>query len=126
MIKSYDEALKTLSDVRNYLAINRADDCVEELDKVTRYFINEKHKDNPTLSECIKEWNNNGFTVTVSDMTITISNCDTVDDIREEMEIEIHLVLKTIYYMDDVELTFDLQNLLSKTIKAVENINETK
>ena len=59
-------------------------------------------------------------------MTITISNCDTVDDIREEMEIEIHLVLKTIYYMDDVELTFDLQNLLSKTIKAVENINETK
>ena len=63
MIKTYDEALKTLNDIRTYLAIGKANDCVQELDKVAKYFINEKHKENPTLSDCIKEWKKRGWTV---------------------------------------------------------------
>jgi hypothetical protein len=120
MIKTYDEALKTMSNVRKYLAINRADDCVEELDKVARYFINEKHKENPTLSECIKEWNEKGFDVDVYALEIVIYNYSTVDKEEDEIEISIRLDLKTISYTNDVELSFDLHHLLSKTLKALE------
>ena len=49
MIKTYEEALKTLNDIRDYLHIARADDCVEQLDKVAKYLIEEYHKTHETI-----------------------------------------------------------------------------
>ena len=59
MIKTYEEALQKLNDIRDYLKIARADECVEELDSVAKYFINERNQ--PTLEELIKEWEDDGF-----------------------------------------------------------------
>jgi hypothetical protein len=119
MIKTYDEALKTLNDIRTYLAIGKADDCVQELDKVARYFINEKHKENPFLSECIKEWEERGFTFKKRGLLVEIES--------KEWNVNIHI------WMDDNELLisnyeenyytiipYDLVYLLSKTLKALE------
>ena len=43
---------------------------------------------------------------------------------EDEIDINIRLDLKTIFYMNDVELSFDLHNLLSKTLKALEVEND--
>ena len=59
-IKSYDEMLDTLKDVRNYLKIARADDCVDELDKVAKYLIN-KNNNKPTVEEVFKEFEKLGY-----------------------------------------------------------------
>lgn len=83
-------------------------------------------RNQPTLLECIKEWNEKGFDVDVYAVEIIISNYSTVDKEEDEIEISIRLDKKTIFYMDDAELTFDLQNLLSKTIKALEVNNNAK
>ena len=96
-------------------------DCVGYGEKCyLKQAFNFLNKENLTLSECIKEWNNNGFSVNVRTTEIFITNCNTVNREEDEIGINIRLDLKTIFYMNDVELTFDLQNLLSKTIKAVE------
>lgn len=79
-----------------------------------------------TLLECIKEWNEKGFDVDIYALEIVIYNYSSVDKEEDEIEISIHLDKKTIFYVNDVELSFDLHHLLSKTLKALENNNETK
>ena len=115
MFKTYDEALKTLNDIRTYLAISRADDCVEELDKVARYFINEKHKENPTLSECIKEWEERGWKGEISTSAIQINYIK----FGRLSGIHIYKWLKEVRILYE-NLHYEEFHLLSKTIKALE------
>ena len=117
MIKTYDEALKTLNDIRTYLAISRADDCVEELDKVAKYFINEKHKENPTLKKCIKEWEERGFIVNNNDFYIFLhheQHC--VSMVIEKKEMKYHT-----YYG---YISLELSELLTQTLKALEGMKD--
>ena len=79
---------------------------------------------NPTLSECIKEWNKKGFDVDVYALEIVIYNYSTVDKEEDEIEISIRLDNKIISYVNDVELSFDLHHLLSKTLKALEEMKD--
>lgn len=122
MIKTYDEALKTLNDIRTYLAISRADDCVEELDKVAKYFINEEHKENPTFKQCIKEWNEKGFDVDIYALEISIHNYSTVEYEADEVEFNINLSSKQVSMPNGcwARLDFKIYHLLSKTLKALE------
>lgn len=121
MIKTYDEALKTLNDIRTYLAISRADDCVEELDKIARYFINEKHKENPTFEECIKEWEERGFEVKWNNENqLKISNY--ILGILIDKHSKDILIYDSYSYATSQYLSFELHHLLSKTIKAWEKM----
>ena len=79
---------------------------------------------NPTLSECIKEWNEKGFDVDVYALEIVIYNYSSVDKEEDEIEISIYLDKKTIFYVNDVELSFDLHNLIHKTLKALEEMKD--
>jgi hypothetical protein len=117
MIKTYDEALKTLNDVRKYLDINRADDCVEELDKVARYFINEKHSQ-PTLSECIKEWEEREWTVDELKQFPVIK----IWKLNQEQCVvdNIYIFNKTLTSKIDFDADYETLNLLTKTLKALE------
>ena len=125
MIKTYDEALKTLNDVRTYLAISRADDCVAELDKVAKYFINEKHKENPTFEQCIKEWNEKGFDVDIYALEISIHNYSTVDKKEDGIEFVIDLEDKTLFIGGEYNsLPYDMVHLFSKTLKTLEEMKE--
>lgn len=114
MIKTYDEALKTLNDIRTYLAINRADDCVEELDKVARYFINEKHKENPTFEQCIKKWEERGYIIELGITHMWISTVDnntvTTFDLCDKC-------VTTSLFID-----YELSVLIAKTLKALEEM----
>lgn len=83
-------------------------------------------RNQPTLLECIKEWNEKGFDVDVYAVEIVIYNYSTVDKEEDEIEISIRLDNKIISYTNDVELSFDLHHLLSKTLKAVEVNNNAK
>lgn len=113
MIKTYDEALKTLNDVRTYLAINRADDCVQELDKVARYFINEKHKESPTLEQCIKEWENKGFIVKNDKDYIFLDYGEYgIGLFIDKREMKYHIFYGYI--------SLELNKLLTKTLKSLE------
>ena len=118
MIKTYDEALKTLNDIRTYLVIGKANDCVQELDKVAKYFINEKHKENPTFSECIKEWETRGWKVTISKREIEIRDTKTLTYISIDK--------KDKAYWCSAYLPFEEHFLLTKTLKALEVENNAK
>lgn len=122
MIKTYDEALKTLNDIRTYLAISRADDCVEELDKVARYFINEKHKENPTFSECIKEWEERGWTVDELKQFPVIK----IWKLNKEQRVvdNIYVFNKTLKSKLDFDADYETLNLLTKTLKALEKMKD--
>ena len=84
----------------------------------------EKEFENPILLDCIKEWNEKGFNVDIYAVEIIISNYSTVDKEEDEIEISIRLDKKAIFYVNDVELSFDLHHLLSKTLKALEDKDE--
>jgi len=115
MIKTYDEALKTLDDIRTYLAISRADDCVQELDKVARYFINEKHKENPTFKQCIKEWEERGFIVENDEFYIFLNH--------EQYGISMVINKKERkYHIYFGYISLELNELLNKTLKAMEKM----
>lgn len=94
-----------------------AEDLITACKKADLY---DELNQNLTLSECIKEWNEKGFDVDVYALEIVIHNYSTVDKEEDEIEISIRLDKKTIFYVNDVELSFDLHHLLSKTIKACE------
>jgi hypothetical protein len=120
MIKTYDEALKTLNDVRKYLAINRADDCVEELDKVARYFINEKHKENPSFSDCIKEWKKRGWEYCYDDYY----NWHCFTNKKENDTISIDSKNNEYWTSEMTFIDIELNNLIQKTLKALEELHQ--
>lgn len=126
MIKTYDEALKTLNDIRTYLAISRADDCVEELDKVARYFINEKHKENPTFEECIKEWEDRGYIVESEKITNGIyiyKNNKLKTKIVFIRKTKLKTKIKTTCRLFCIA-DYELLNLIHKTLKALEEMKD--
>ena len=103
---------------------------IEQLEQIKNKLEESEQQLNYTLSECIKEWNEKGFDVDVyaleiviynySTLEIVIYNYSTVDKEEDEIEISIRLDNKIVSYTNDVELSFDLHHLLSKTLKALE------
>ena len=93
---------------------------IEQLEQIKNKLEESGKQSNLTLLECIKEWNEKGFDVDIYALEIVIYNYSTVDKEEDEIEISIYLDKKTIYYVNDVELSFDLHHLLSKTLKALE------
>ena len=124
MIKNYDEALKTLNYVRNYLSISRADNCVEELDKVARYFINEKHKENPNLSECIKEWEKRGWKVDEDGYFKTITFIKGDRGICFDIEEKYYFTFQPSLETNSFDIDVELHNLIHKTLKALEEMKD--
>ena len=123
MIKTYDEALKILSTVRTCLLIKGADDCVAELDKVAKYFINEEHKENPTFDECIKEWEERGWTVYELKQFPVIK----IWKLNKEQRVvdNIYVFNKTLKSKLDFDADYETLNLLTKTLKALEVSDES-
>ena len=93
---------------------------IEQLEQIKNKLEESEQQLNYTLSECIKEWNEKGFDVDVYALEIVIYNYSTVDKEEDEIEISIRLDNKIVSYTNDVELSFDLHHLLSKTLKALE------
>ena len=119
MIKTYDEALKILNDIRTYLAIGRADDCVQELDKVARYFINEKQKEQSNFEQCIKEWEERGYRISKD---LFIDKCGMINNSKNY----IYITLKESQIKCGIDgwITLEELNLLYKTLKALEEIKD--
>lgn len=122
-----EQCLDLIDDIRctigcEYIHASILSEIYKYLDEIEK-FINQSSS-NPTFEQCIKEWNENGFDVDIYALEIIISNHSTVDKEEDEIEISIRLDKKTIFYVNDVELSFDLHHLLSKTLKALEVENE--
>lgn len=118
LARHYIDILKELVDQQAILEeYNVTPEILREVLLTGQMFRNQ-----PTLLECIKEWNEKGFDVDVYALEIVIYNYSTVDKEEDEIEISIRIDLKTISYTNDVELSFDLHRLLSKTIKAWEKM----
>lgn len=70
-------------------------------------------RNQPTLLECIKEWNEKGFDVDVYALEIVIHNC--------YIEFTIDLEDKTLFMEGEYNsFPYDVVYLLSKTLKALE------
>lgn len=126
MIKNYDEALKILSTIRTCLLIKGADDCVAELDKVAKYFINEEHKENPTFDECIKEWEKRGYLCFLSKepKLLDISNLEEYSVIKIGLENKHYIKVDSVLYSSFIPITFEEHNLIHKTLKALEEMED--
>ena len=85
--------------------------------------IKQMFRNQPTLSECIKEWNERGFDVDVYAVEIVIYKPSSVDK-EDEIEISIRIDNKIISYVNDVELSFELHNLIHKTLKALDGMKD--
>lgn len=85
-------------------------------------------RNQPTLLECIKEWNEKGFDVDIYALEIAIHNHSTVKYEADEVEFIIDLLSKQVSMPKGcwAKLDFKIYHLLSKTLKALENNNETK
>ena len=79
----------------------------------------------PTLSECIKEWNEKGFDVDVYALEIVIHNRCSVDKEEHSVEFTIDLKDKTLFMEGECNsFPYDVVHLLSKTLKALEVSND--
>lgn len=111
MIKTYEEALQKLNDIRDYLKIARADECVEELDSVAKYFINERKQ--PTLEEVKKEWEERGFIVNNNEFYIFLHH--------EQYGISMFINKKEKkYHVYSGYISLKLNELLTKTFRALD------
>lgn len=81
---------------------------------------------NPTLLECIKEWNENGFDVDIYALEIIIANYSTAKCEADEVEFSIDLLSKQVSIPNGcwAKLPFKIYHLLSKTLKALEEIKD--
>ena len=79
----------------------------------------------PTLSECIKEWNEKGFDVDVYALEIVIHNRCSVDKEEHSIEFTIDLETKALFMEGECNsFPYDVVHLLSKTLKALEVSND--
>ena len=124
-IKSYDEMLDTLKDVRNYLKISRADDCVDELDKVARYLIN-KNNNKPTEEEVLKEFEALGYKKYNTDYRdyIELRNEEKGERICIDLDIKTYMKLDTDIFIMPFGITPQEHQLLTKLFKAWGWVNE--
>jgi hypothetical protein len=80
-----------------------------------------RNQSNPSLLECIKEWNEKGFDVDVYALEINIHNYSTVDKEEHGIEFSIDLEKKTLFMEGEYNsFPYDVVHLLSKTLKALE------
>lgn len=87
-----------------------AEDLITACKKADLY---DELNQNPTLSECIKEWNEKGFDVDVYALEIVIHNYN--------IEFTIDLKDKTLFMEGEYNsFPYDVVHLLSKTLKALE------
>ena len=93
-------------------------------ERICNELIDFKKSKTYILDECIKEWNAKGFDVDIYAVEIVIYKPSSVDKEEDEIEISIRLDNKIISYVNDVELSFDLHNLIHKTIKALEEMKD--
>lgn len=72
---------------------------------------------NPTLLECIKEWNEKGFDVDIYAVEIVITG--------STVNLTIDLEDKTLFTEGECNsFSYDVVHLLSKTLKALEVVND--
>lgn len=91
-----------------------AEDLITACKKADLY---DELNQNPTLSECIKEWNEKGFDVDIYALEIAIHN--------HNIEFTIDLKDKTLFMEGEYNsFPYDVVHLLSKTLKALEVENE--
>lgn len=88
-------------------------------------YFDEQNK-NLTLLECIKEWNENGFDVDIYALEIVIANYSTAKCEADEVEFSIDLLSKQVSIPNGcwAKLPFKIYHLLSKTLKALEEIKD--
>lgn len=98
--KEIDKVLQTGKSLRSY--------------RIYQY-LDILEKNNSTLLECIKEWNEKGFDVDIYAVEIVISG--------STIELSIDLENKTLL-IEGSPLPFDLVPLIYKTIKALEKMKD--
>lgn len=83
---------------------------------------------NHTLLECIKEWEDRGFKFIFNETFknyISITNSHSINNESDELEFNINTKDKTLSMFGEcVSFPYDLINLLSKTIKALEAMKD--
>lgn len=79
----------------------------------------------PALSECIKEWEDRGFVVVNNSLNyLYIRNYDkNIKVLFGKFELSYKV---EDFYEDSLVVSYELHNLICKTLKALENNNETK
>ena len=99
-------------------------DCVGYGDKCyLKQAFNFLNKENTPLSECIKEWEEEGFQVDkYQDYLLMIDNYCSTNKEADEVEFNIDLSSKQVSMPNGcwAKLPFKIYHLLSKTLKALE------
>lgn len=92
------------------------------------HYLDMLEKDNPTLSECIKEWKERGFKFIFNETFknyITITNSYSINSDSNELEFNIDLKDKTLFMEGEYNsFPYDVVHLLSKTLKALEGMKD--
>ena len=78
---------------------------------------------NPTFSECIKEWEEKGFEVENTYRYLSFRSIDLNIDITIDKKVR-DVQICVCHYNYAQTISFDLHNLIHKTIKALEVENE--
>lgn len=119
MIKTYDEALKKLNDLRTRLFVyatdkccSKIEECVSELDVIAKFFIYEKRK-KPTLKEVEKEWEELGYIwEDVNESVIKLHDYD--------QTITLYPKSKQYCCKGSSLIKLNIHQLITKTFKALE------
>lgn len=77
---------------------------------------------NPTLLECIKEWEDRGYLCFLSKepKLLDISNLEEYSVIKIGLENKHYIKVDSVLYSSFVPITFEEHNLIHKTLKALE------
>lgn len=92
--------------------------CRGRLSKFQQYCFDllEKEFETPTFEECVKEWEERGWKVTISKREIEIRDTKTLTYISIDKKDEA--------YWCSAYLSFELHYLLTKTLKALEEMED--
>ena len=98
---------------------------IEQLEQIKNKLKESEKQSEPTLSECIKEWEDRGMEVKIlnDENVINIFNPEVYSVISINLENKLYIKTDSVIYSCVESITFDEQNLISKTIKALEAIN---
>lgn len=90
--------------------------------------IKQIFKNQPTFEQCIKKWNEKGFDVDIYALEIVIANYSTAKCEADEVEFSIDLLSKQVSIPNRcwAKLPFKIYHLLSKTLKALEEMKDDK
>ena len=98
---------------------------IEQLEQIKNKLKESEKQSEPTLSECIKEWEDRGMEVKIlnDENVINIFNPEVYSVISINLENKLYIKTDSVIYSCVESITFDEHNLISKTIKALEAIN---